>query len=126
MKVLGSFVDCVCEPHLYKEDIGDIKTKLISRLPDKRICEMASVLIIDTKYDAYVVKIRRPEVNSRGCVDVEKTHNYYEHIRVECDSNGYYIPGGNIIFPPSWDTEERREHAVLKSRRFYTNRPSEQ
>lgn len=32
----------------------------------------------------------------------------------------------NIIFPPSWDTEERREHAVLKSRRFYTNRPSEQ
>lgn len=29
-------------------------------------------------------------------------------------------------FPPSWDTEERREHAVLKSRRFYTNRPSEQ
>lgn len=74
MKVLGSFVDCVYESHLYKEDVGDIKTKLISRLPDKRICEMASVLIIDTKYDAYVVKIRRPEVNSRGCVDIEKTH----------------------------------------------------
>lgn len=74
MKVLGSFVDCVCEPHLYKEDIGDIKTKLISRLPDKRIYEMASILIIDTKYDAYVVKIRRPEVNNRGCVDIEKTH----------------------------------------------------
>lgn len=74
MKVLGSFVDCVYESHLYKEDVGDIKTKLISRLPGKRICEMASVLIIDTKYDAYVVKIRRPEVNSRGCVDIEKTH----------------------------------------------------
>ena len=74
MKVLGSFVDCVYESHLYKEDVGDIKTKLISRLPDKRICEMASVLIIDTKYDAYVVKIRRPEVNSRVCVDIEKTH----------------------------------------------------
>lgn len=74
MKVLGSFVDCVYESHLYKEDVGYIKTKLISRLPDKRICEMASVLIIDTKYDAYVVKIRRPEVNSRGCVDIEKTH----------------------------------------------------
>lgn len=74
MKVLGSFVDCVYESHLYKEDVGDIKTKLISRLPDKKICEMASVLIIDTKYDAYVVKIRRPEVNSRGCVDIEKTH----------------------------------------------------
>ena len=54
------------------------------------------------------------------------TSNYYEHIRVECDSNGYYVPSGNIIFPPSWDTEERRERAVLKSRRFYTNRPSTQ
>ena len=74
MKVLGSFVDCVYEPHLYKEDMGDIKTKLISRLPDKRIYEMASVLIIDTKYDAYVVKIRRPELNSSGCVDIKKTH----------------------------------------------------
>lgn len=74
MKVLGSFVDCVYESHLYKEDIGDIRTKLISRLPDKRICEMASVLIIDTRYDAYVVKIRRPELNSNGFVDIEKTH----------------------------------------------------
>ena len=35
---------------------------------------MASVLIIDTKYDAYVVKIRRPELNSSGCVDIKKTH----------------------------------------------------
>ena len=74
MKILGSLVDCVYEPHLYKEDIGDIRTKLISRLPDKRICEMASVLIIDTKYDSYVVKIRRPELNSSGCVDIKKTH----------------------------------------------------
>ena len=90
MKVLGSFVDCVCEPHLYKEDIGDIKTKLISRLPDKRICEMASVLIIDTKYDAYVVKIRRPEVNSRGCVDVEKTHKkIYETDFIEISKRDY-------------------------------------
>lgn len=74
MKVLRSFVDCVYEPHLYKENMGDIKTKLISRLPDKRIYDMASVLIIDTKYDAYVVKIRRPELNSSGCVDIKKTH----------------------------------------------------
>ena len=74
MKVLGSFVDCVYDSNLYKEDMGDIRTKLISRLPDKRICEMASVLIIDTKYDMYVVKIRRPELNSSGCVDIEKTH----------------------------------------------------
>lgn len=90
MKVLGSFIDCVCEPHLYKEDIGDIKTKLISRLPDKRIYEMASVLIIDTKYDAYVVKIRRPEVNSSGCVDIEKTHKkIYETNFIEILKSDY-------------------------------------
>ena len=90
MKVLGSFVDCVSEPHLYKEDMGDIKTKLISRLPDKRIYEMASVLIIDTKYDAYVVKIRRPELNSSGCVDIKKTHKkIYETDFIEILKSDY-------------------------------------
>lgn len=90
MKVLGSFVDCVYESHLYKEDIGDIRTKLISRLPDKRICEMASVLIIDTKYDAYVVKIRRPELNSNGFVDIEKTHKkVYETDFIEISKRDY-------------------------------------
>ena len=90
MKVLGSFVDCVYEPHLYKEDMGDIKTKLISRLPDKRIYEMASVLIIDTKYDAYVVKIRRPELNSSGCVDIKKTHKkIYETDFIEILKSDY-------------------------------------
>lgn len=74
MKIVGSFIDCVYESHLYKEDVKNISAKLISRLPSKRICEMASVLIIDTKYDAYVVKIRRPELNSNGFVDIEKTH----------------------------------------------------
>lgn len=90
MKILGSFVDCVYEPHLYKEDIGDIRTKLISRLPDKRICEMASVLIIDTKYDMYVVKIRRPELNSSGCVDIKKTHKkIYETDFIEISKRDY-------------------------------------
>ena len=89
MKILGSFVDCVYESHLYKEDIGDIRTKLISRLPDKRICEMTSVLIIDTKYDMYVVKIRRPELNSRG-VDIEKTHKkIYETDFIEISKSDY-------------------------------------
>ena len=90
MKILGSFVDCVYESHLYKEDIGDIRTKLISRLPDKRICEMASVLIIDTKYDAYVVKIRTPELNSSGCVDIKKTHKkIYETDFIEISKRDY-------------------------------------
>ena len=55
----------------------------------------------------------------------EVIYDRIKHGTIPC-FQGYYIPGGNIIFPPSWDTEERREHAVLKSRRFYTNRPSEQ
>lgn len=90
MKVLGSFVDCIYESHLYKEDMNDIKNKLISRLPDKRICEMASVLIIDTKYDMYVVKIRRPELNSSGCVDIQKTHKkIYETDFIEISKRDY-------------------------------------
>lgn len=90
MKVLGSFIDCVYESHLYKEDIEDIRTKLISRLPDKRICEMASVLIIDTKYDMYVVKIRRPELNSSGCVDIKKIHKkIYETDFIEISKRDY-------------------------------------
>lgn len=90
MKVLGDFIDCVYEAHLYKEDIGDIRTKLISRLPDKRICELASVLIINTKYDMYVVKIRRPELNSRGCVDIDKTHKeIYETDFIEISKIDY-------------------------------------
>ena len=90
MKIVGSFIDCVYESHLYKEDIEDIRTKLINRLPDKRICEMASVLIIDTKYDAYVVKIRRPELNSNGFVDIEKTHKkIYETDFIEISKRDY-------------------------------------
>ena len=98
MKVLGSFVDCVYEPHLYKEDIGDIRTKLISRLPDKRICEMASVLIIDTKYDMYVVKIRRPELNSSGCVDIKKTHKkIYETDFIEISKRDFKVEANKLI-----------------------------
>lgn len=90
MKIVGSFIDCVYESHLYKEDVKNIRTKLISRLPDKRICEIASVLIIDTKYDAYVVKIRRPELNSNGFVDIEKTHKkIYETDFIEISKRDY-------------------------------------
>lgn len=90
MKIVGSFIDCVYESHLYKEDMDDIKSKLISRLPDRRICEMASILIIDTKYDMYVVKIRRPELNSSGCVDIEKTHKkIYETDFIEISKRDY-------------------------------------
>ena len=90
MKIVGSFIDCVYESHLYKEDMDDIKNKLISRLPDRRICEMASILIIDTRYDAYVVKIRSPELNSSGCVDIEKIHKkIYETDFIEISKRDY-------------------------------------
>lgn len=90
MKIVGSFIDCVYESHLYKEDMDDIKNKLISRLPDRRICEMASILIIETKYDLYVVKIRRPELNSSGCVDIDKTHKkIYETDFIEIPKRDY-------------------------------------
>ena len=90
MKIVGSFIDCVYESHLYKEDMDDIKNKLISRLPDRRIYEMASILIIETKYDLYVVKIRRPELNSSGCVDIDMTHKkIYETDFIEIPKRDY-------------------------------------
>lgn len=90
MKIVGSFIDCIYESHLYKEDMKNISAKLINRLPSKRICEMAGVLIIDTKYDAYVVKIRRPELNSNGFVDIEKTHKkIYETDFIEISKRDY-------------------------------------
>ena len=43
------------------------------------------------------------------------TSNYFEHIKVQCDSNGIYVHGGDIIFPTGWDTEEKKDRAILKS-----------
>lgn len=74
MKILGSLIDCVYESHLYKQDMGLIRNKLVGKLPDKRICDLASVLIIDTKYDMYVVKIRMCDTKEDGSIDVEKIH----------------------------------------------------
>lgn len=75
MKILGSFIDCIYESHLYKQDMGLIRNKLVGKLPDKRICELASVLMIDTKYDMYAVKIRMCDTKEDGSIDVEKIHN---------------------------------------------------
>ena len=74
MKILGSFIDCVYEADLYEQDMKEIRQKLVNRLPDRRICELASVLMIDTKYDIYAVKIRMCETKEDGSVDVEKIH----------------------------------------------------
>lgn len=45
------------------------------------------------------------------------TSNYLAHIKVQCDSSCRYIPNGDIIFPTSWDTDEKRDKAVLKCAR---------
>lgn len=74
MKILGSFIDCIYESHLYKQDMGLIRNKLVNKLPDKRICELASVLMIDTKYDMYAVKIRMCDTKEDGSIDIEKIH----------------------------------------------------
>lgn len=46
------------------------------------------------------------------------TNNYLAHIKIQCDTTGAYIPDGDIIFPTSWDTDEKRENAMLKSFKF--------
>lgn len=90
MKIIGSFVDCVFDAHLYQEDMENIRTKLVDRLPDKRISDLADVLIIETKYDLYVVKIRTPEMKSNGVVDVEKTHQkIYDTEFIEISERDY-------------------------------------
>ena len=74
MKILGSFIDCIYESHLYEQDMKLIRNKLVNKLPDRRICELASVLMIDTKYDMYAVKIRMCDIKEDGSIDVEKIH----------------------------------------------------
>ena len=74
MKILGNFIDCIYESDLYEKDMKEIRQELIKQLPDKRICDLASVLMIDTKYDMYAVKIRMCETKEDGSIDVEKIH----------------------------------------------------
>lgn len=122
MKILGSFIDCIYEKHLYKQDMAEIRNKLIHRLPDKRICELASVLIIDTMYDMYAVKIRMYETKEDGSIDIEKIHkrimdsDFVEISRDDYKSvsdykgfmkktNELIMPGANVIFKMDIDVD---------------------
>lgn len=114
MKILGSFIDCIYEPHLYEQDMTEIKSKLVNRLPDKMICDLASVLMIDTKCDMYAVKIRMCEIKEDGSIDVEKIHKkIMESDFIEISKEDYankewknimkitdelITPGNNVIF----------------------------
>ena len=55
-------------------------------------------------------------------IDLIMTSDYWAHIRVQCDENLEYVSDGMIIFPPSWDTEEKQESAVLKTYRSVLNK----
>lgn len=55
--------------------------------------------------------------NGKIFVDFIMTSNYFLHIKVQCNDKGIYVPGGEIIFPKSWDTEEKRQRAILKQRK---------
>ncbi len=122
MKILGSFVDCIYEPDLYEQDMREIKNKLINHLPDKSICDLASVLMIDTKYDMYAVKIRMCNTKKDGSIDVEKIHkrimdsdfieiskdDYHEQVdwkNIVQRTNELIISGANVIFKMDIDVD---------------------
>lgn len=53
--------------------------------------------------------------DGRTYLDFILTDMFYSHVQVECDEDFKYVSGGNIIFPPSWDTEEKRNRVILKT-----------
>ena len=61
--------------------------------------------------------------NGKLYIDFIITSNYLEHIKVQCDTHCAYITGGDIVFPPSWDTEEKQERAILKSIKIISGEP---
>lgn len=64
--------------------------------------------------------------NEKIYMDFLMTSMYFAHIAVQCDDSGKYVSGGDIIFPLSWDTEEKRNSAVLKGFRFHRDKPCKQ
>lgn len=69
MKLSGNFIDCV-----FEQDMREIGRKLVYKLPDMRICELAGILIFNTPNGMYLVKSRSYEVKEDGKIDIEKTH----------------------------------------------------
>ena len=105
MKILGNFIDCIYESDLYEKDMKEIRQELINKLPDKRICDLASVLMIDTKYDMYAVKIRMCETKEDGSIDVEKIHKrIMDSDFIEISKNDYrnQIDGKTEVDMSDW------------------------
>ena len=116
MKILGSFIDCIYESHLYKQDMGLIRNKLVGKLPDKRICELASVLMIDTKYDMYAVKIRMCDTKEDGSIDVEKIHKrIMDSEFIEISKNDYrnQVEGKTEMDMSDWRNITKRTSELI-------------
>ena len=54
-------------------------------------------------------------INGKTFVDIISTTNYLAHIRVQCDEKICYVPNGEIRFPTSWETDEKKQRMLLKS-----------
>lgn len=116
MKILGSFIDCIYEGDLYEHDMKEIRQKLVNRLPDKRICDLASILMIDTKYDMYAVKIRMCEIKEDGSVDVEKTHKRImesDFIEISKDDYSNQIEGKSEMDMKDWRNVVKRTNELV-------------
>lgn len=65
-------------------------------------------------------------INGKTYIDFIMTDNYFAHIKVQCDENGLFVPGGEILFPTSWDTDEKKERVILKSHKFHDQQKTNQ
>lgn len=116
MKIVGNFIDCIYEPHLYEQDMTEIRNKLVNKLPDKRICELASVLMIDTKYDMYAVKIRMCNTKEDGSIDVEKIHKRImdsDFIEISREDYRNQIEGKSEMNMSHWKDIVRRTDELI-------------
>lgn len=43
------------------------------------------------------------------------TSLYHFPVKVQCDDDGKYVKGGDIILPPNWNTEEKRKKILYKN-----------
>lgn len=122
MKLEKEFIDCVNETSLCNKDIKLFAEKLIYKLPDQAIVRLASILVIDTKSSAYVVKLRNTRLKEDGTVDIEKVHKIIkESDFIEISNTNYsninknesitsrtmhlITPGANVIFKMNIDVD---------------------
>ena len=116
MKILGSFIDCIYESDLYEKDMKEIRQKLVNKLPDKRICDLASVLMIDTKYDMYAVKIRMCYTKEDGSIDVKKIHKRImesDFIEISKEDYSNQIEGKSEMDMKDWRNVVKRTNELI-------------